>query len=137
MDNSGKQSIHRHSHQRDVILEELRAAPTHPTADELYQRVRQRLPQVSLATVYRNLELLAEEGQIQKLELSGQQRRFDGEAAGHTHIRCLNCGAVADVPVEPVQTPLEQVQGHTNYDVTGQRIEFLGRCPECCRSSRD
>lgn len=128
---------HRHSHQRDVILEELRAAPTHPTADELYQRVRQRLPQVSLATVYRNLELLAEEGQIQKLELSGQQRRFDGEAAGHTHIRCLSCGAVADLDIEPARTPLAEVRACTDYDVTGQRIEFTGRCPKCCRSSRD
>jgi Fur family ferric uptake transcriptional regulator len=64
--------------QRKVILEEIRKTDSHPTADELYQRVRQRLPHVSLGTIYRNLETLAASGLIQKLEMGGSQKRFDG-----------------------------------------------------------
>jgi len=131
MDNIGNHLAHRHSHQRDIILDELRQLTSHPTVDELFLIVRERLPHISLATVYRNLELLAEQGVILKLELAGQQRRFDGWAAPHTHIRCEVCGAVADVDLEPAQTPLEEVQQHTDYLVTGQHTEFVGQCPRC------
>ncbi len=125
---------HRHTQQREVILEELCKLESHPTVDELFLIVRERQPRISLATVYRNLELLAEQGVVQKLELAGHQRRFDGWAERHTHIRCLNCGAVADVAIEPRRTPLQEVQERTDYRVTDQHIEFVGQCPECQES---
>lgn len=125
------QLIHRHTQQREIIHEELCKLISHPTADELFQIVRERLPHISLATVYRNLELLAQQGAITKLELCGQQRRFDGNAAQHAHIRCLGCGAVADVDVTPRETPLDEVRAGTDYCVTGQRTEFVGQCPRC------
>ena len=125
------QAALRRSRQREIILEELRKLTSHPTVDELFLIVRERLPRISLATVYRNLELLAEQGAVLKLELAGHQRRFDGWAAPHAHIRCEACGAVADVDVEPAQTPLAEVQKRTAYRVTGQHIEFVGECPQC------
>ncbi|MCE5239867.1 transcriptional repressor [bacterium] len=131
MDNTNSRVTHRHSRQRDIVLEELCKLTSHPTVDELFLIVRERLPRISLATVYRNLELLAEQGVILKLELAGHQRRFDGWAAPHAHIRCEACGAVADVDVEPAQTPLGEVQQHTDYLVTGQHTEFAGQCPRC------
>jgi Fur family ferric uptake transcriptional regulator len=121
----------RRSQQREIILQELCKLTSHPTVDELFLIVRERLPRISLATVYRNLELLAEQGVILKLELAGHQRRFDGWAEPHTHIRCLKCDAVADVPVTPRETPLSEVQEQTDYHVTGQHIEFVGECPLC------
>ena len=123
--------IPRHSRQRDVILHELCQLTSHPTVDELFLLVRERLPRISLATVYRNLELLADQGVIAKLELAGHPRRFDGRAARHAHIRCLNCGAVADVDIEPRETPLAEVQERTDYHVTDQHTEFVGKCPRC------
>ena len=68
----------RMTHQRRIILEELRNTRSHPTADEVYEIVRKRIPKISLGTVYRNLELLSESGVIQKLEIGGTQKRFDG-----------------------------------------------------------
>ncbi len=131
MDNTIDHITHRHSLQRDIILQELCKLTSHPTVDELFLIVRERLPHISLATVYRNLELLAEQGVILKLELAGHQRRFDGWAEPHAHIRCEACGAVADVACEPAQTPLDEVQQHTDYLVTGQHTEFVGQCPRC------
>jgi len=127
----------RRSRQRDVILYELRELTSHPTVDELFLIVRERLPRISLATVYRNLDLLAEQGAIARLELAGHQRRFDGRTARHTHIRCLNCGAVADVDIQPRETPLDEVQARTAYHVTDQHIEFVGRCPQCHDAAAD
>ncbi|MBU0607574.1 MAG: transcriptional repressor [Armatimonadetes bacterium] len=132
---TGDHQTHRHTHQREIILEELCKLDSHPTVDDLFLIVRKRLPHIGLATVYRNLELLAEQGVIQKLELAGHPRRFDGWAQWHTHIRCLNCGAVADVDIEPRRTPLEEVQEHTDYRVTDQHIEFVGECPRCQKSA--
>jgi Fur family ferric uptake transcriptional regulator len=126
----------RRSHQREVILAELAKLRTHPTADELCQIVRRRLPRVSLATVYRNLEVLAEQGLIARLELSGQQWRFDGRKDPHSHIRCVTCGAVADLDLTPTPTPLPEVQRHTDYAVAGQHTEFAGLCP-ACRAAHD
>ncbi len=75
--------------QRKVIVEELTKSTDHPTAGDIYDTVRKRLPRISLATVYRNLELLAAHGVIQKLELCGSPARFDARRDGHYHIRCV------------------------------------------------
>jgi Fur family transcriptional regulator, ferric uptake regulator len=80
--------------QRRIILEELRKTKTHPTADELYVVARKRLPKISLGTVYRNLDQLAESGEILKLEMCGCQKRFDGNTHEHFHARCQGCGRV-------------------------------------------
>ena len=85
--------------QRKVILEELKKTNSHPGADEIYERVRKRLPQISLGTVYRNLEILSELGEIQNLELGGGLKRFDSNPKKHYHIRCIRCGRVDDSPV--------------------------------------
>ncbi|MCE5325466.1 MAG: transcriptional repressor [Planctomycetaceae bacterium] len=117
--------------QRHVILDQLCAICTHPTADELYQLVRCQLPHISLGTVYRNLELLSDQGVIQRLELSGHQRRYDGNAADHCHIRCVHCDRVADVEGEYTLPPLQSLASATNYEIIGQRVELLGLCPDC------
>lgn len=120
--------------QRQVILEELKKAKTHPTADQVYELVRQRLPRISLGTVYRNLENLFEQGLIQKLDLAGTPRRFDGEVGNHYHVRCLKCGRVEDVALEAelISALAEARHGGTEYQITGHRLEFTGFCPQCC-----
>ena len=115
--------------QRKVILEALRSVKTHPTADEVYDMVRQELPRISLGTVYRNLEVLSEMGLIQKLEMAGLQKRFDGNPEPHYHIRCLNCGCVRDVDVEMNLDMMEK--NMSGFLVHGYRLEFFGICPDC------
>ena len=121
----------RYTRQREVILEELRKLTSHPTAAGLYEIVRRRLPKVSLGTVYRNLELMARMGIVQKLEFSAGEARFDGNVESHDHIRCVRCGRVDDVrsaPLELCEINHDDCQG---YQVLGHRLELLGLCPQC------
>lgn len=122
--------------QRQIILEELRKVTTHPTADELCQLVRRRLPHISLGTVYRNLEILSAHGLMQKLELAGSQRRFDGNVQNHYHVRCLGCGRVEDLPTRPIPISESDLRAATQFEIIGHRVEFFGWCPDCKRKNR-
>jgi Fur family ferric uptake transcriptional regulator len=117
--------------QRQVILEVLKKMNSHPSADEVYHSVRQRLPRISLGTVYRNLETLSELGKIQKLELGGATKRFDWDTQKHYHIRCIECGRVDDTPVAPLQKIENKLYGATVFTIIGHRLEFIGFCPKC------
>ena len=119
--------------QRKVILEELRKLNTHPSADEIYEVVRLRLPRISLGTVYRNLEVLSELGEIQKLELSGSLKRFDWNTNKHYHIRCIRCDRVEDAPVAPLNRLEDELYDATVFEIIGHNLEFTGLCPECSR----
>ena len=125
----------RMTNQRRLILEELRASESHPTADEIYDRVRQRLPSISLGTVYRNLEALASQGVIQRLDLSGVQRRFDYEPTPHYHVRCLRCGMLKDLTLRASGNLEQLIEHDRGFEILDARLEFLGICPECRGSS--
>ena len=133
-----KQPNLRMTRQRRVILEELRKVNTHPSADEIYEIVRKRLPRISLGTVYRNLEILSEYGDIQKLEPGCSLKRFDGNPTEHCHIRCVHCDRIADAPMaSDLEIDLARVDS-TDFDIIGHRLEFLGVCPTCSdKSKRD
>jgi Fur family ferric uptake transcriptional regulator len=131
-----KDSKFRMTRQRRVILEELRRNNDHPSADELYERVRTHLPRISLGTVYRNLEILTELGEIQTLELSGSMKRFDGVPKKHYHIRCVQCGRVDDAPIAPLNQIEDELYGATVYTIIGHRLEFTGLCPKCSKLSK-
>jgi len=120
----------RNTPQRRIVLEELRKAASHPTAAELHKAVRERLPKISLGTVYRNLDLLSQLGEVQKLEWGGAEIRFDGNPKQHYHIRCLRCGGVGDVHRPPLDVSADDLQ-QSGYEVLGHRLEFIGVCPRC------
>ncbi len=122
----------RMTHQREVILDELRRSKTHPTADELYERIKKKLPRVSLATVYRNLEILSEAGLIKKLEISGRQKRFDWDPGEHDHVYCIHCQRVDNITLAAPAPEVEPMR-QQGYRITGRRIEFSGLCPKCLR----
>lgn len=121
----------RHTPQRQVVLEELLAVPSHPTASELYARVRGRLPRISLGTVYRNLEVLCEDGLARKLTLAGGETRYDGQLHRHDHVRCTACGLVRDLPpgTAPLGTPVPAEA--VGFRIDGYRLEYQGLCPAC------
>jgi Fur family ferric uptake transcriptional regulator len=127
-------AVRRMTNQRRVILEELKQLHSHPTADELYQIVRRRLPKVSIATVYRNLEILCSEGVAQKMDIPGTQRRFDGETNNHYHVRCVACGRVEDVDFDPIPKIEQTIRNRSKYKVLSHRLEFIGLCPDCLSS---
>jgi Fur family ferric uptake transcriptional regulator len=117
--------------QRKVILDELNKLKTHPTAGELCQIVREKLPRISLGTVYRNLEILSRQGVIQKLDVGGNEMRFDGTVDNHYHLRCLRCGKVDDVEMEPFGHLEDGLKGETSFKVLSHRLEFVGICMRC------
>jgi len=121
------------THQREIILEELNRSKVHPTADELYERIRKKLPRISLATVYRNLEILSEAGLIKKLEISGRQKRFDWDPEPHNHVFCTQCQRVDNIPTPVTQIPTVGPLQEKGYNITGCRIEFFGLCPKCLK----
>lgn len=121
----------RMTHQREIILEELRRCLRHPTADELYERIKKKLPRISLATVYRNLEILSEAGLIQKLEISGRQKRFDWDSLDHDHVYCTQCHRIDNIPTTTTPSISVDTEQQKGYRITGCRIEFYGLCPNC------
>ena len=128
--------VYRSTRQRQVILDNLREHRDHPSADEVYERVRAELPRISLGTVYRNLEILHEQGLIQKLELGGTMKRWDWNPDKHYHIRCMGCGRVDDAPVAPLNRLEDELYGATVYTILGHRLEFLGFCADCSKDPK-
>ena len=127
----------RKTEQRAVILDELRKCRNHPGADELYARVRQRLPRISLATVYRNLELMAARGLIRRLDPVPGSRRFDAVVDNHGHFRCTACGRIEDLPF-PLELPPpdRRLPWVRERVIQGGQAEYFGLCPDCRKSSR-
>lgn len=127
--------------QRLAIVRELAADPTHPTAQELFERLRGALPTMSFATVYNTLDALAAAGLCAALSLSPGAARFDPNMTAHHHAVCDRCGLVRDVPGEPlterlaalVPEPLELAPGFAVRAV--ERI-YRGLCAACSRAEQ-
>lgn len=117
--------------QRRLVLDELRKLKTHPSAEELHAIAQQRMPAISLGTVYRNLDLLWRNGQILKLEMAGAQARYDGDVRPHYHARCRVCGRITDLFVSQVTGISNPRVLDSNFRVTGWRMEFEGVCHSC------
>jgi len=126
----------RMTNQREIILEELRNCQNHPTADELYQQVAKRLPRISLATVYRNLEILTQLGLIRKIAVSGRRKRFEWDLTMHNHIYCISCHRIDDIRDFETASMPPAPKETSNYMLTGYRIEFFGLCPECKKQTK-
>jgi len=123
----------RTTRQREIIMDELRKSRSHPTADEMYEMVRRRLPRISLGTVYRNLEVLSDCGMIRKLEIGGTQKRFDGIAGAHYHLLCTRCGRIEDLPLDAMPE-ISKALGRKkirDFEIREHRVAFLGLCPKC------
>jgi len=121
----------RKTRQKEAILEVLRGTTSHPTADWVYNEVRKEIPNISLGTVYRNLRLLCQNGEILELVLCGSLSRFDARSDNHYHFRCEKCGQVFDID-EPVNKEMDgRVARKTGFVVIYHRLEFRGLCREC------
>ncbi len=117
--------------QRRVILEELKKTKKHPSANEVYHAVRERLPDISMGTVYRNLEILTQQGEAQKITNGGKKKRYDGNAGKHFHVKCTSCGRVDDLPGNLVDLIEKNIDINCSYKITGYNLFFYGLCPDC------
>ena len=123
--------------QRRIILEELRRFRRHYSAMEVYERVRRRIPQISFATVYRNLKLLREKGMVMELTLGKEASLWDGVSSAHYHFTCKSCGAVADMPVEYDNAWERAIARKAGFAITEHRAEFYGYCDRCKAKALD
>lgn len=125
----------RYSRQREAIKEFLMTRKDHPTADLVYQNVRQEFSNISLGTVYRNLTLLSDIGEIQRLRLGDGTDHFDADISDHYHFICSDCGRVIDLPAASADAISEAVNtaARENFDgeINGHVAYFYGTCPEC------
>ncbi|MCP4547715.1 MAG: transcriptional repressor [bacterium] len=126
-------TFQRNTKQRSLILKELCSVTTHPTAQELLDMVRSEMPKISLSTVYRNLEVMARQGLILKLDSNSGQSRFDGNTVPHCHLECTKCGSVYDAPA-PAQELLDRhVEELDGFEIDSWRLEYTGTCHNCLR----
>lgn len=121
----------KYSKQRDTILENVLNRCDHPTADMIYEEVRKELPNISLGTVYRNLNMLVELGKIRKIIMPGVSDRFDKTLESHYHLYCKNCGEVHDVMLPDITDIDSIVEKHTGYKIVSHDIVFIGICKNC------
>ncbi|MGM0436886.1 MAG: Fur family transcriptional regulator [Bacillota bacterium] len=117
--------------QRKAILNILKNTDIHPTADWIYDQVKEEIPNISLGTVYRNLNVLEEMGEIMVLDYGSSYSRYDGNPKNHYHFKCENCGQVFDINHEVIEDLNKKVEEKTPFKVSTHRLEFYGLCPEC------
>ena len=126
----------RNTIQRNLVLAAVNRLQCHASADEVYEEVRKEHPTISRATVYRNLNLLAELGEIRRLEIPGSPDRFDHRCHDHCHVRCVRCGRVFDVDMDFVGGLERGIRDAHGFDFTGYDIIFRGICPDCKASDK-
>lgn len=125
-----RQEGYRFTRQRRIILEEVQQQQHHPSAKEIYDAVKVRLPNISLGTVYRGLGVLVELRLIRKVK-HGEYARFDANLAEHHHLICTDCNQLLDVDV-PLSEPLNTQQFRARgFEVQGYKLELYGLCPTC------
>ncbi|MBD5551739.1 MAG: transcriptional repressor [Lachnospiraceae bacterium] len=125
----------KYSRQREVIKENLMHREDHPTADMVYMDVRETFPNISLGTVYRNLQLLTDLGEIQKLNVGDGVDHFDAKTFPHYHFICSECGSVIDLQMDNIDT-IKDIAG-VNFDgqIAGHITYFYGVCGNCCKKT--
>ncbi len=121
----------RQSLNRKVILDILRNSHDHPTAQDIYDRVRTRLNNISLGTIYRNLDFFERKGIIERLDFGYTKRRYDGNTEKHFHIRCRYCNKLEDVSCSTAEHILGKVEESTGFKEIDFKIEFAGICRDC------
>lgn len=125
----------KHSKQREMIKDFLMGRKDHPTADVVYMNVRQQNPNISLGTVYRNLTLLADIGEIQRLRLGDGVDHFDADISKHYHFICGHCSKVIDLEMEDIDSVMEVAGLRFKGSITGHTTYFNGLCEDCLKEA--
>ena len=119
----------RNTIQRTLVLDAVNRLKSHATADEIYEAVVQTHPRISRATVYRNLNQLADDAEIQKLEMPDGPDRFDHILQRHYHAKCSRCGRVFDVEMDYMEDIIRLVKDAHGFAIDGHNLVFTGACP--------
>lgn len=124
----------RNTIQRSLTLEAVQKLKNHPTADEVYEEISAEHPTISKGTVYRNLNQLADSGEIRKMEIPSCPDHFDHCCHEHYHIRCLKCGRVFDIDMDYISDLEKSVKYAYGFAIKGYDLVFKGICPDCSQA---
>lgn len=124
-------SVTRYSKQREAIRMYLRSTKQHPTAEIVYEHIQHSFPNISLGTVYRNLNFLVEHGDALRLEFGDGVDHFDGKTAPHNHFYCKSCKSVIDLDMDPIDHIDRIADAGFSGSIQGHSIYFYGICGDC------
>ena len=127
----------RNTIQKDLVRNAVCEMKRHITANEVYEFVKESCPTIGKGTVYRNLDILVEEGNLRKVEVSDGPNRFDLTLKNHYHVRCVNYGEISDVDMDEILGLLEKIHDTHGTDFLGYDILFKGICPKCQKKIKD
>lgn len=121
----------RNTLQRSLVLDAVCKLANHPSAEEVYEQAAKLYPEISKATVYRNLNVLAAEGVLRRISVANAADRFDHNTEKHYHLKCTRCGKFGDVSLPYMQDLDRKVEQETGYTLNSHAIVFEGLCPMC------
>jgi len=123
------------THQRQVLYEVMQAMPGHPSPEEVYARVKRRVPAISLATVYKNIHLFVETGVLKQLSMHHGSLRVEMNSVHHHHMVCSHCKAIADVEEKDLGTLPELNELPGGFQAERYSIDVIGICAACRKSA--
>lgn len=121
--------------QREVVLDVIRTAPEHLTANEVFSQAKAKLPSISFATVYNSLRYLKEAGLIAEIQFGNGASRFDRMTSRHDHAICTKCGKLVDIEIEHPQDLVERAARLSNFRPEFLEFTLRGICPECLETT--
>jgi Fur family transcriptional regulator, peroxide stress response regulator len=118
--------------QRIAILRVLSISKGHPSVEDIYEQVKEEFPTTSLATVYKNISMLKELGEVLELSFGIDSSRYDGNRPDpHPHLICTKCKKIIDPDLESLEYVSEELVRETGFAITSHRLDFFGICPDC------
>ena len=123
--------VRRNTIQKELVLNAVRSMKSHVTAEDVYNYVIKEHPSIGKGTVYRNLSILSDEGQIRKVGIPGGPDIYDFTLSEHYHIRCAKCGKVCDMDMDMPSDLKKSVHDRHGFEILGYDILFTGICPDC------
>lgn len=125
------QPARRFSKQRQIIYDAIKNNPVHPSADVIYTMLKEEYPELSLGTVYRNLNVLTDMGLIIKISSGLDCEHYDGNIDNHYHFVCSKCHNMFDVDVPYQDNIVESAQKNSNHEIHTHELIFTGICEKC------
>ena len=126
----------KYSRLRECIREYVRSCKEHPTADSIYGVMKEEFPNISLGTVYRNLSLLVELGEITKISIDNGPDRFDCNTKPHSHFICTHCHFIQDIEIPEIDCVVEKASEDINGKFSAHRTTLYGICKQCLEEEK-
>ena len=117
--------------QRRTILDVIRAADEHLTANEVFKNAKEKMPEISFATVYNSLRFLKDSGLIAEIQFGNGASRFDRITSRHDHALCIKCGRLADIEMEHPDELVDRAAEYSNFKPESLEFVLRGTCPDC------